>query len=199
MGIEQEGEEATVKKTKKMSLEFSESMYIEMEGFDENRQIFSRAMDVVDSDRVAPSVPRQFICSPLIPRVYHVVGKISPIGSATTASLSLTRRTSGDDTSRSTGRKRKAVDTDNLFDFIKDFNYDYLARVEAQDKDKRAWRSEVLAFDTARERRIAQKKLEITNMDKKLYDLEVEITKNLGNTTTALMMLASSIDALTRF
>lgn len=57
----------------------------------------------------------------------------------------------------------------------------------------------MLAFDTAREKRIAQKKLEITNMDKKLYDLEVEITKNLGNTTTALMMLASSIDALTRF
>lgn len=182
-----------------MSLEFSESMYIEMEGFDGNRQIFSRGMDVVDSDRVAPSVPRQFICSPLIPRVYPVVGKRSPIGSATTASQSLTRTTPEDDTSRSTGRKRKAVDTDNLVDFVKDFNYDYLARVEAQDKDKRTWRSEVLAFDTMRERKIAQKELEITNMDKKLYDLEVEITKNLGNTTTALMMLASSIDALTRF
>lgn len=34
---------------------------------------------------------------------------------------------------------------------MKDFNYEYLARVEGQDKDKRAWRSEMLAFDTARE------------------------------------------------
>ena len=57
----------------------------------------------------------------------------------------------------------------------------------------------MLAFDTARERRIAQKELEVTNMDKKLYDLEVERTKNLGNMTTALMMLASSMDALIRF
>lgn len=115
-------EKKLLSKIKKMSLEFSESMYIEMEGFDGNRQIFSRAMDVVDSDRVAPSVPRQFICFPLIPRVYPVVGKRSLIGSATTASQSLTRTTPGDDTSRSTGRKRKAVDTDNLVDFVKDFN-----------------------------------------------------------------------------
>ena len=36
-------------------------------------------------------------------------------------------------------------------------------------------------------------------MDKKLYDLEVERTRNLGNMTSALLMLASSMDALTRF
>ena len=89
--------------------------------------------------------------------------------------------------------------TDNLVDFVKDFNYEYLARVEAHNKDKHASRSEILAFDTARERKIAQKELEVTNMNKKLYDFEVESTKNLGNMTTALMMLASSIVVLTRF
>ena len=36
-------------------------------------------------------------------------------------------------------------------------------------------------------------------MDKKLYKLEVERIKNLGNMTTALLMLASSMDAFTRF
>lgn len=90
------------------------------------------------------------------------------------------------------------MDTDNLVDFVKDFNFEYLARVEAQDKDKRA-RSEVLAFDIARETKIVQKESEVTNMDKKLYKLEVERIKNLSNMTTALMILASSIDALTRF
>ena len=34
-------------------------------------------------------------------------------------------------------------------------------------------------------------------MDKKLYDLEVERTRNLGSMTSALLMLASSMDALT--
>jgi hypothetical protein len=28
------------------------------------------------------------------------------------------------------------VGNDNLVDFVKDFNFEYLARVEAQDKDK---------------------------------------------------------------
>ena len=36
-------------------------------------------------------------------------------------------------------------------------------------------------------------------MDKKLYELEVERTRNLGNITSALLMLASSMDALTRY
>lgn len=91
------------------------------------------------------------------------------------------------------------MDTDNLVDFVKDLNFEYLARVEAQDKDKRARRSEVLAFDIARETKIVQKESEVTNMDKKLYKLEVERIKNLSNMTTASMILASSIDALTRF
>lgn len=89
--------------------------------------------------------------------------------------------------------------TDNLVDFVKDFNYEYLARVEAQDKDKRSWRSEMMALDMARETRMAHKEAETSNMDNKLYELEVERTKNLGNMTSALLMLASSMDALTRF
>ena len=70
--------------------------------------------------------------------------------------------------------------------------------MEAQDKDKRAWRTEMLALDTAREARIARKDSEIVNIDQKLYELEVERTLNLGNMTSALLMLASSMDALTR-
>ena len=81
---------------------------------------------------------------------------------------------------------------------MKDFNNDYLAPVEAQDQDKRAWRTEVCPFDNARESRIAQKEVRAAEMDAKLYDLEVERTKNLGNMTSALLMLASSMDALTR-
>ena len=38
----------------------------------------------------------------------------------------------------------------------------------------------------------------VINMDHKLYELEVERTKNLGNMTSALLMLASFMDALTR-
>lgn len=70
--------------------------------------------------------------------------------------------------------------------------------MEAQDKDKRSWRTDQLAFDTAREVRFAQKETDAINMDNKMFDLEVERTKNLGNMTMALMMLASSMDALTR-
>jgi hypothetical protein len=85
-----------------------------------------------------------------------------------------------------------------LVDFVKDFNFEYLARVEAQDKDRRAWRSEMLALDTARETRIARKDSEGVSMDQKLYELKVERTRNLGNMTSALLMMASSMDALTR-
>ena len=43
-----------------MPLEFSESMHIEMEGFVGKRQIFGHAADVVDSNRLSQSAPRQF-------------------------------------------------------------------------------------------------------------------------------------------
>jgi hypothetical protein len=57
----------------------------------------------------------------------------------------------------------------------------------------------MLAFDRAREARIAQKEIEVINMDHKLYELEVERTRNLGNMTNTLLMLASFMDALTRY
>lgn len=56
-----------------------------------------------------------------------------------------------------------------------------------------------MTLDMARETRIAHKDAEAFNMDKKLYELEVKRTKNLGNMTSALLMLASSMDALTMF
>lgn len=57
----------------------------------------------------------------------------------------------------------------------------------------------MMALDTAREARLARKETEGVNMNHKLYELEVERTKNLGNMTTALLMLATSMDALTRY
>jgi hypothetical protein len=55
-----------------------------------------------------------------------------------------------------------------------------------------------MALDTAREARIARRDAESLNMEQKLYELEAERTKNLGNMTNALLMMASSMDALTR-
>ena len=191
-------EKKQLSRTRKMSLEFSESMYNEMEAFVGKRQIFGRAADVVDSDRVATPVVRSLGRSPPTPRGRTGVGTGSPISSATAASESPPRRTPGDDTPGSTGRKRKAAGTDNLIDSVKDFNFEYLSRMEAQNKDKRSWRSDRLAFDTAREARFVQKETDVINMDNKMFELEVERTRNLGNMTTALMMLASSMDALTR-
>lgn len=86
--------------------------------------------------------------------------------------------------------------THNLVDFVKDFNHEYLARMEAQDIDQRAWRTDVLAIDTAR---LTQKESKSADMDKKLYELEVERTKNLDNMKNALPMLALSMDTLSRF
>lgn len=88
--------------------------------------------------------------------------------------------------------------TDNLVDFVKGFNHDYLARMEAQDADRRWWRTDMLAFDHARELRIIQKESQASTMDQKFYELEVERTRNLGNMSTALLMLASSMDTFTR-
>ena len=56
-----------------------------------------------------------------------------------------------------------------------------------------------MALDTARETRIAHKEAQAFNMDNKLYELEVERTRNLGNMTSALLMLASSMNTLTRY
>jgi hypothetical protein len=191
-------EKKQLSRTRKMSLEFSESMYNEMKRFVGKRQIFGRAADIVDSDRATPPVARSLGRSPPTPRARSGNGTGSPISSATAASESPPRRTPGDDTPGSTGRKQKAMGTDNLVDFVKDFNFEYLSRMEAQDKDRRTWRTEVLTFDTAREAMIVQKENDVTNMDNKMFELELETTRNLGNMTVALMMLASSMDAFTR-
>ena len=127
-------------KTRKMPLEFSEAMYAEMEGFVGRRQIFGRASDVVDSDRMSPPVGRNFGRSTPSPRDTPSVGAGSPIASTTAASETPPATTPGNETPGSTERKRKSIGTDNLVDFVKDFNHEYLARVEAQDAEKRSWR-----------------------------------------------------------
>ena len=192
-------EKKQLSKTRKMSLEFSEAMYTEMEGFLGRRQIFGRAADVVDSDRLAPPVARHFGCSSPSTREPSFVGVGSPVASTTAASESPTAAMPTHDTLGSTGWKRKAVGIDNIVDFVKDFNHEYLARVEAQDIEKWAWRTDVLTFDTAREARLTKKESQAVDMDQKLYELEVEMTRNLGNMTSALLMLVSSMDTLTRY
>lgn len=54
------------------------------------------------------------------------------------------------------------------------------------------------AFDVVQEARIVHMELQTFTMDQKLDELEVEKTKNLGNMTNALLMMASSMDNLTR-
>lgn len=191
-------EKKELSKTRRLPLEFSESMFREMEAFVGKRQIFGRAAAMVDSDRLTQPSPRLFGRSPSATCSASATGAGSPAASSATLPESPRAKTPGDDTPGSTGRKRKANGSDGLVEYVKDFNSDYLARVDAQDSDRRAWRSEVVAFDTAREARLAMKEAQSMNMDEKLYSLEVERTKNLGNMTSALLMLASSMDALTR-
>ena len=197
-GMSREGKRELCK-TRKLPIEFSEGMYNEMEAFVGKRQIFGRATDVVDSDRLSSPPSKNFGRSPTSPRAAAFVTATSSNTSSTAAPVSPLSGTSGDDIPGSTGRKRKSMGTENLVEYVKDFNSEYIARVESQEKDKRSWRSEVMAFDMARESRIAQKEVESFHMDKKMYELEVERTRNLGNMTSALLMLASSMDALTRF
>ena len=83
-------EKKQLSKTRKMSLEFSESMYMEMEGFVGRRQIFGRATDVVDSDRPAPPGGRNFGRATPSPHGRVSSGVGSPAGSAATTSESPT-------------------------------------------------------------------------------------------------------------
>jgi len=124
-------EKKQLSRTRKMSLEFSEAMYAEMEAFVGRRQIFGRAADVVDTDRAAPPVVRNFGRSSPASREPLVVGVESLTPTTTAVSESPQACTPDNDTPRSTGRKKKAVGTNNLVDFEKDFNHEYLARVEA--------------------------------------------------------------------
>lgn len=189
----------SLSKSRRLPLEFSERMYIEMEGFVGKRQIFGRAAAMVDSDRLSQPAPRQFGRSPSATCSASTAGAASPTTSSATLPESPRARTPGDCTPGSTGRKRKATGPDGLVESVKEFNTDFLARVDAQDTDRRAWQTQLFAIDTAREARLALKEAQTMNMDEKLYSLEVERTRNLGNMTSALLMLASSMDALTRF
>ena len=72
-------EKKELSKTSKMLLEFSEAMFKEMEGFVGKRQIFGRVADVVDTDRVAPPVPKQFHRSTSPSREPSCVGVGSPL------------------------------------------------------------------------------------------------------------------------
>ena len=113
-------------KIKKFPLEFSEAMYAEMENFVGKRQIFSRATDVVDSDRISSPPAKQFCRTPPSPRPTINVGAGIPAISSTTAPSIPGGGTPGDDIPGSTGRKQKAAGNKNLVDFVKDFNYEYL-------------------------------------------------------------------------
>ena len=136
-------EKKQLSKTRKMSLELNEAMYVEMEGFVGKRQIFGRAPDVVDSDRLASPASRHSSRSVHVPCDPVDVGAGSPLLSTPTASESPSIGTPGNNTLGSTGRKRKSAGTDNLVDFVKHFNHEYLSRVEAQDMEKRTWRTDV--------------------------------------------------------
>ena len=134
-----------------MTLEFNKSMYADIEGFVGRRQIFRSAMYVVDFERLILSpVARYFGQSPLLPRVPSFVADESLIVNAATTSESPMTPTLEDDTSGSTGRKRKVVGTNNLADYIKDFNHEYFARVQAKDTIIHTWGSDILTFDTAK-------------------------------------------------
>ena len=61
-------EKKVLSRTRKMSLEFSEAMYAEMEGFVGKRHIFGRAADVMASDKHVPPVTTHFFRSTPTPR-----------------------------------------------------------------------------------------------------------------------------------
>ena len=118
-------------KTRRLPLKFSETMVHRNGELRGETTIFGRTADFVDSDRLSSPPNKTFGHSPPSPRTAAYVGAGSPASSATTAPPpygGYTWRRLPD----STGRKRKAVGTDNLVHFVNDFNYDYLARVESQ-------------------------------------------------------------------
>lgn len=84
----------------------------------------------------------------------------------------------GDRTPGSSGRlKRKCCGTDNLVDFVKDFNNVYLDRVEAEDADRKAWRLNMLQQETHREACMAEKDANALRMEEKAYELELQRTR----------------------
>jgi hypothetical protein len=213
-------------KIQKLPLEFTEAMYNGLDSWYGQRPIHS-AMNVVDTHRIAPTVPNRIgrgatTSAPKMQPLGAVSNADSP--SATTPSAPGTRSSttpskSPDNTTlvdrplSSSGRKRKNCGTDNLIDFVKDFHHDHMARVEVQEVEKRPSRSNIPAPETKREARVAVKEttsiismeerlyeLEVrkTRMEERLYELEAQKTANMGNMTSALLMMASSMQTLTR-
>ena len=129
-GMNREGKRELCK-TRKLPLEFSEGMYNKMEAFVGKRQIFGRATDVVDSDRLSSPPSKHFGRSPPSPRAAAFAAANSPATSATTTPVSPLSGTLGDNIPGSTGRKRKSMGSENLVEYVKDFNSEYIARVEA--------------------------------------------------------------------
>jgi hypothetical protein len=100
-GMNREGKRELCK-TRKLPLEFSEGMYNEMEAFVGKRQIFGRAADVVDSDRLSSPPSKQFSRSPPSPRAAAFAVGSSPASSATTTPVFPLSGTPGDDMPGST-------------------------------------------------------------------------------------------------
>lgn len=96
------------------------------------RQIFGRASDVVNFDCLALLVCRHFGRCPLPPYVACLLTISLVMLHARTFDTSMDGIL-GDNTPRSIGRKKKAFGIDNLVDFVKDFNHDYLACMEVQE------------------------------------------------------------------
>ena len=59
--------------------------------------------------------------------------------------------TPGDGTVGNTNHKHRQCRVDNLVDFVKDFNQDYLARVQMQENEKRLHCSNIFALAKERE------------------------------------------------
>lgn len=111
-------EKKELSRTRKMPLEFTELIYAEMESFVGKRQIFGKALDVVDSGRPAAPMRKAFGRSPPATFAPSCAPARSPTASATTTPSTTTPTTPGDDTPGSTGRKRKSSSTDNLVDYM---------------------------------------------------------------------------------
>ena len=218
-------EKKDISKIQKLPLEFTEAMYNGLDSWYGQRTIYS-ALNVVDADCVAPTVPgksgrgattsvHRFQC------LGAVANADSP--SATTPSAAGTRSSTtpsqspgntnpGGGPLGSSGRKRKNCGTDNLIDFGKDFHHDNMARVEMQEVEKRPCKSNIPVPNALREGKVVVKEttsrsmeervyeLEVskTRIEERLYELDVQKTANMGNMTSALLMMASSMQTLTR-
>lgn len=214
-------------KIQKLPLEFTESMYKGLDSWYGQRPSYS-AMHVVDTQRIVPAVPNRFergatTSAPKMQPLGAGSNADSPSAttpspsapgtrSSTTPSQSRDSTTSGDRPVSSSGCKRKQCDTDNPIDFVKDFHDDHMVRVEVQEVEKRPSRFHIPSPDSKREARVVVKETTSTSMEERLYELELRKTRmeerlneleahktvNMRNMTSAMLMMASSIQILTR-